>query len=294
MGRPSTQNLKEKLCKKCNRILPYNEEYFRHNTVFKSGLHNICRECTGGRFNLKSSKQNYYVCRTCYKEFPLTSIYFRKDHNMRSGFKAHCRECMSEGKVKIPLQVGNYRCKKCGKEYPHTEEYFCRGGKDKKLTSPCKFCRHAYNSSPEVRAKLNKAQNEKIKNSVGLKIARTFRSRVHKALKRNMKCRKSFILLGCSIDFYKEYLQNLMSIEMNWSNYGKLWEIDHIIPCSHFNLENVEEQLKCFNYINTQPMFKKDNLSKLNRNCKKVIYKTSNFYKQFKDIIENNIELDER
>lgn len=293
MGRVYKE-LDEKTCKKCGRTLPYNEEYFRQHVAFKSGLYNICRECTGGRFNLKPSAENYYVCRTCYKEFPLNSIYFRKDRNMRSGFKAHCRQCMSNGKVKIPLQEGNYRCKKCGKEYPYTLEYFLPNGKNKKLTSPCKFCRHDYNSNPEVRAKLNKIQKEKIKNSVGLKVMRSFRSRVHKALKRNVKYRKSFILLGCSIEFYKEYLNNLMSKEMNWENYGKLWDIDHIIPCSYFNLDTESEQLKCFHYTNTQPMFKKDNIAKLNRNCKKIIYKTSNFYEQFKDIIENNIELDER
>jgi len=51
---------------------------------------------------------------------------------------------------------------------------------------------------------------------------------------------------------------------MSWDNYGN-WHIDHIIPISSFNLENVEEQKICFNYKNTQPLWAIDNLKKSNK-----------------------------
>jgi hypothetical protein len=43
---------------------------------------------------------------------------------------------------------------------------------------------------------------------------------------------------------------------MTWSNHGEIWEIDHIKPCSSFNLADIEQQKQCFHYSNTQPLFK--------------------------------------
>ena len=51
---------------------------------------------------------------------------------------------------------------------------------------------------------------------------------------------------------------------MSWSNYGE-WHIDHIKPCSLFNLELEEEQLECFNYKNLQPLWAIDNIKKGNK-----------------------------
>jgi hypothetical protein len=43
------------------------------------------------------------------------------------------------------------------------------------------------------------------------------------------------------------------------------WHIDHIKPCSTFNLSIKEEQLKCFNYENLQPLWWFENLEKSNK-----------------------------
>jgi hypothetical protein len=51
---------------------------------------------------------------------------------------------------------------------------------------------------------------------------------------------------------------------MNWNNHGIYWEIDHIIPCSRFNLEDEEQQKQCFHYSNLQPLTKTENRQKSN------------------------------
>ena len=47
------------------------------------------------------------------------------------------------------------------------------------------------------------------------------------------------------------FLQN-----MRWENYGIIWEIDHKIPLSSFNLTQEKNTYEAFNYQNTQPLFK--------------------------------------
>ena len=68
-------------------------------------------------------------------------------------------------------------------------------------------------------------------------------------------------LLGCSIKEYKDYLEKKFLTNMTWENHGD-WHIDHIKPCASFDLSNPDEQKVCFHYTNTQPLWKKDNLSK--------------------------------
>jgi len=48
---------------------------------------------------------------------------------------------------------------------------------------------------------------------------------------------------------------------MNWENQGE-WHIDHIRPCSSFNLDLEEEKQKCFHYTNLQPLWGTDNMIK--------------------------------
>jgi hypothetical protein len=50
---------------------------------------------------------------------------------------------------------------------------------------------------------------------------------------------------------------------MSWENYGLYgWHIDHILPCSSFDLLKPEEQRKCFHWSNMQPLWARDNLRK--------------------------------
>jgi len=68
-------------------------------------------------------------------------------------------------------------------------------------------------------------------------------------------------LLGCSISFLKIFLEAKFKEGMTWENHGE-WHIDHIKPCASFNLLNDDEQKKCFNYTNLQPLWALENLSK--------------------------------
>lgn len=68
-------------------------------------------------------------------------------------------------------------------------------------------------------------------------------------------------MIGCSIEELKQYLEKQFKEGMTWDNYGE-WHIDHIIPCAAFDLTKEEEQLKCFNYTNLQPLWAEENEKK--------------------------------
>jgi len=95
------------------------------------------------------------------------------------------------------------------------------------------------------------------------KISGRVRSRLNEALRAAMarKTSSTTILLGCSIPELKAHLESQFREGMTWDNHGK-WHIDHIIPCSSFNLVDPAEQLKCFNYTNLQPLWAHENLRK--------------------------------
>ena len=70
-------------------------------------------------------------------------------------------------------------------------------------------------------------------------------------------------LLGCTVSFFMKHIESQWKEGMTWDNYGyRGWHIDHIIPCSAFDLTKEEEQKKCFHYTNQQPLWAEENMKK--------------------------------
>jgi len=96
------------------------------------------------------------------------------------------------------------------------------------------------------------------------RITISLRTRIYCALKGINKSASTIKLLGCSIKDFLVHLESQFEFGMTFKNYG-LWEIDHIKPCSKFDLTKPAQQRKCFHYTNLQPLWWKDNLSKGNK-----------------------------
>ena len=65
-------------------------------------------------------------------------------------------------------------------------------------------------------------------------------------------------LIGCDIPHLIKHLESNFKDGMTWDNYGK-WHVDHIQPCISFDLEDINQQKKCFHYTNLQPLWAKEN-----------------------------------
>lgn len=91
----------------------------------------------------------------------------------------------------------------------------------------------------------------------------SLRSRIYNVLKTQgiIKTARTEQLLGCSVEFFRQYISGLFQPGMTLENHGK-WHIDHIRPCASFDLTDLEQQKQCFNYTNLQPLWAAENISK--------------------------------
>ena len=205
---------------------------------------------------------------------------FNKNKAKKDGLDIYCKDCIKEKAKKyynpyIPLiakdKINNKICIKCNEEKPKID--FSKNKKQKDgLYYYCKQCninnnkekdwyKNQYNRNREY--KINWEYN-KYKNDINHKLKSNIRCRINNALKEQNENRinSSLKYLGCSLIDYIKHIESKFKPLMTWENHGDLWEVDHIIPCSRFDLSKEEEIYKCFNYLNTQPLYKPENRSK--------------------------------
>lgn len=175
------------------------------------------------RLSLKRIERNAKICPMCLQDKLLSE--YNKNRSSHSGLASRCKEC----------------CKKITKQY--------------RLDNPEK-----YHLSTEKQSKKYHLKN---KNNLQYKIKKRLRTRIYYALRGASKFQTTFELLGCTYQEFIQYFKSKMTLDMTWQDVlnGKI-HIDHIKPCSSFDLSDFEQQKICFHYSNLQPLWAFDNLSK--------------------------------
>jgi len=202
------------------------------------------------------------VCSKCNQS--KSEIEFSKRLKNVDSLNSNCKECVRVYEKKYrkanpeKIQEFNQKFYKNNKEkykqyYSHNKE---------KILNYNKY----YNSQEEniERRKILRKKEYDLKygNDVQFTLSLNVRNRIKCAIKSNVKSDKTYKLLGCSIQQYKEYLEKQFDKNMNWENYGTYWEIDHIKQIITFDLNLEENQYLAFNYKNTRPLSSKENKSR--------------------------------
>lgn len=114
-----------------------------------------------------------------------------------------------------------------------------------------------------LRANKRVWHHKKYREDILYKITHNLRSRVKQAIRCGLKTEKTITLLGCTTSQLKTHIESLFTEGMNWEVFmtGDI-HVDHIKPCSKFDLTKRNEQRACFNYKNLQPLWWYDNLAK--------------------------------
>ncbi len=117
----------------------------------------------------------------------------------------------------------------------------------------------------KIKITANAYYKNRRKTDMGWRLLVNVRTRVNHALKgKYKKSKRTRDLLGCTVEELKKYIESKFKLGMSWEK-RHLIHIDHIIPCSSFDLTKPSEQRKCFHYTNLQPLWASENLSKGNR-----------------------------
>lgn len=204
------------------------------------------------------------ICSKCKVEKDLTE--FKKDKSKKLGRSSQCKECQKPYAKK-------YQLENLDKWQGYTKKW-----RENNLEQSRKINKDYYESNKDAHKKRMKIWNEnnpdymkewhsqnreeynlkqrkRWNNDPVHRLKGNIRTRIYRAIKD--KSEATFELLGCPIEEYIVYLEKQFYGGMSWENYGKYWEIDHVIPLSKGG---------SYHYTNTQPLTitenrtKKDNL----------------------------------
>lgn len=132
----------------------------------------------------------------------------------------------------------------------------------------------AYSKTEPIRARNRERQRRLRETDPSHRVHNNLSKRVRRALEGiGRKSEKTRELVGCDFPSLMKHIESLFRPGMTWDNYGKgedKWHIDHITPCSSFDLTDVEQQRKCFHYSNLQPLWERLNMAKGNKPLDKL------------------------
>ena len=217
-----------------------------------------CCGCTMLLLYFSKNRKGEYLktCMKCRERF--------KKRNARPEIKIQRQKYREEHKEERHIYDTQIRDKEkkreADKEYynrPENRERAKQRTRDWRKNNPEK----AKENKELYKPRRNQRARDKRATDPSHKIRVNLGSRICKAVKHGHKSAKTMDLIGCTIEELKQHLQGKFEDGMTFDNYGE-WHIDHITPCIAFNLLDPEEQRKCFNWENLQPLWAKDNMSK--------------------------------
>lgn len=177
------------------------------------------------------------VCKKCNTPKELDEFCKRKEE--KDGLHRYCKECMKKRLKGEYIKDKEKHLKRTKKYQEENRIYFRQKSKD-----------HYHNNKDYYRDwHKNKMDTDPL-----FRLRHAINALINHHLKEG-KTQKSLQYLGCNIQEYKLYLEEKFTTEMNWDNYGKMWEIDHIFPLSRGG---------SFHYTNTQPLTILENRTKSN------------------------------
>jgi hypothetical protein len=190
----------------------------------------------------------------------------------RDANKEHVREYLLQWNAKNPDHALRYRAKQLANPEYLKKQALRQTLKQEKEEK--RFFEKALREALKISLRLHIEERKKLSAwkrqtqfNPGLKISSSLRSRIRKQLKGlgSKKTDRTMEIIGCTIEELKQHLQSQFKGSMNWRNYGPVWHVDHIVPCSYFDLTKPEEIRRCYHFTNLRPLWAKANIRQADR-----------------------------
>jgi len=254
--------MENKTCSKCTICKPESEFYFNkkrnkyssscktckkdYSILQKDKISNRMKEYRLNNKQMLSKKsKNYYQNNKKEKLDKQKEYYSKNKEKILTKSKIHYNKTKEEKKIILRERTNRYYKK----------------NKDKKRNY-----RITNKEKINLKRKIRREENSIIylKDIIRVSIYDSFKGRnLNKEGRTN-------VILGCSIENFKIYIESLFEPWMNWGNHGKYnpdgiktWQLDHIIPSS--SATTVEELIKLNHYTNFQPLESLKNILKSNK-----------------------------
>jgi hypothetical protein len=236
-------------------IVPENDQMIRYECLY-------CVYSTYEKRSMIRHLNRKVKCSENFKETPIENCEypFNLQVSETERLCSKCYKVKDNSEFTIIRELYNRKCNDCNainKEYrenPANVEAIALMKKNHREEH-----RDEYNARLRDWSKKNREENPQAK------LSQNLRSRILKALNGQDKSGHTEELIGCSHEEYRKWMEYNFDSNMTRRNQGTYWDVDHVKPCSSFDLSIPEEQRKCFNWRNTRPLEKSRNNSKGNK-----------------------------
>jgi len=231
----------------------------------------ICEHC--GKYFIPTAPNKIYCSKKCYKicKQILGKIWHNKDfQENKQKYLDYQRKRREENKETIAKQQKEYGKKNKVKLSEQHKNYYIKN--KNKLVEKAKIyaeehkeeiAKYQKNYRLTHTKELSEYRKNKRNTNIEYKLKEYLRKRLWKVLQGNSKSDHTEKLFGCTASFLKMWLELQFQDGMTWDNWSyKGWHVDHIRPCSSFDLKLSDNQQACCHYTNLQPLWAIDNLRK--------------------------------
>jgi len=213
------------------------------------------------------------VCTKCGLEKPVTE--FSRSRAVKSGRASSCKVCYRAADKRMrssrreadlcsrcgnPAEPGKTRCAGCNSKHNAKERRYTISNPDGKRA---RQTRYKNKNLDAFRARVTSRADERYRTDTHFRLSSVLRARLRAAVKAGFSRLASSVKdLGCSIEEFREYIEDQFLPGMSWSNWGRgpgHWNIDHIVPFAIVDLNNQEVQRKIVHHSNLRPLWFDDN-----------------------------------
>lgn len=184
----------------------------------------------GGTININYPTLEYKICSKCKESKPKTE--FHKSKTITTGLQNNCKDCNKANSKKQREENPDY----WREWYLNNREYYNEYQRN-----------YHYN---------------RYHNDINYRIKKCLYSRLYNLICYQQHSETLSDLLRCSDEFFMSWLKYQFDENMTESNYGRYWEIDHVLPISKFNMKNEDERRLIWDWKNIRPLEISENRSK--------------------------------